>query len=156
MLWDRTASYTLLAASCSFAFLSPPCTQMRTPGPAACRDAFGSARLLNTHLLLIFTWYFCYLSSDFFSCPLKQTANANPAVNKKKKRRESEGKHKTERQLNICQTEREKVKLQQWVAKAKSIELNNPSNTSLCLWTIWSKFSPANSMGILDFSSQIN
>lgn len=52
---------------------------------------------------------------------------------KNENKKESEGKHKTEGRLNISQTERERVKPQQWVVKAKSIELGNPSNTSLCL-----------------------
>lgn len=80
----------------------PPAThsQMHRPGPATCRDVFGSARLPNTHLLIIFTWYFCYLSYDFFfSCPLKETANANPVVRiveNNKNLKKSEGKQNWE------------------------------------------------------------
>lgn len=141
MLWHRTSPSSLLTASCSFACLCPPCYLHADAHawPSRLQRCFRSARLpqhasfANIHLIFFAIYHL------IFFCPLKQTANANPAVriveNNKKilKKEKSEGKHKTERQLNISQTEREKVKLQQWVAKAKSIELNNPSNTSLCL-----------------------
>lgn len=117
----------------------PPC-HLHTPGPTACRDAFDSSRLPQRYLLLIFTCFFCYLS-DVFPVPWNRLQMQNLLLGllktvktkKKQKRKKSEGKHKTERKLSIFQTERGKVKLQQWVAKTKSIELSHPSNTSLRL-----------------------
>lgn len=124
--------------------LPTTCPWIHTHTTWPCRDSLCLAGLphgtpfAHQHLIffviyhLIFLFYFLVLQAAEVSPAARIVENNKKIKNKK----ESEGKHKTERWLNIPQSERERIKPQQWVAKAKSIELGDPSNTSLCLRTI--------------------